>query len=254
MIVNVRGCDISYSVKGEGDDLLFLHGWGCPSGNYTVLTDNIARGYRVTCLDFPGFGGSPLPDKAWSIEDYGDAVAEFIEKTGLKNPILAGHSHGGRVILYMCGTGLASPEKIILLGAAGIRPKKTFKKRVRIAAFKTVKAVLCFPLWKGAAAPLLDRARAHFGSADYNSSPPVLRQSMVKLVNCDVTPMLKNIKASTLLIYGENDTDTPVSNARIIERLVPDAGLCIIKGADHFAFAERPAEVNAIINSFLGIK
>ena len=80
-----------------------------------------------------------------------------------------------------------------------------------------------------------------------------MRETLVKVVNEDLTDILGGITASTLLIYGENDTATPVSDARIIESKIKDAGLCIIKGAGHWAFVEKPGEVIAIIKSFLEI-
>jgi pimeloyl-ACP methyl ester carboxylesterase len=75
----------------------------------------------------------------------------------------------------------------------------------------------------------------------------------VQVVNEDLTPLLKNITASTLLIYGENDTATPVEDAKIMEREIPDAGLCIIPDAGHWAMVEKAGHVAAIMNSFLNI-
>lgn len=155
--------------------------------------------------------------------------------------------------MKLCGTGRVSPSKIILLDAAGVKHKRSFKSKCKTAAFKAVKKVLTVGLWKKSCEPVLQKARARFGSADYNSAPPVLRQTLVKVVNEDLTDLLENITASTLLIYGENDTDTPVSDARIIESRIKDSGLCIIKGAGHWAFVEKPGEVLAIIKSFLQV-
>ena len=100
-------------------------------------------------------------------------------------------------------------------------------------------------------ASLLDKARRHYGSADYNAAPEVLRKTLVSLVNTDIRDVLPNIKCPTLLIWGDNDTATPLADAKIIESLIADAGLCVIKGTGHFSFVERPFEANAIINSFI---
>ena len=98
---------------------------------------------------------------------------------------------------------------------------------------------------------MLERVRAYFGSADYNAAPPVLRQTLVKVVNEDLTRFLPHLACPTLLIWGEKDTATPLSDAKLMEKLVPDAGLCVIRGAGHFSFVERPGEVHAIVHSFL---
>ena len=99
---------------------------------------------------------------------------------------------------------------------------------------------------------LLNKARRQYGSADYTAAPPVLRQTLVKLVNTDLRDILHNIKCPSLLIWGENDTATPLSDAKIIESLISDSGLCVIKGTGHFSFCEKPYEANAIVKSFLG--
>jgi pimeloyl-ACP methyl ester carboxylesterase len=62
---------------------------------------------------------------------------------------------------------------------------------------------------------------------------------------------MPNIKASTLLIWGEHDTATPLCDAKIMENLIKDSGLVVLKNAGHFSFLEKTYEVNLIINSFL---
>ena len=98
---------------------------------------------------------------------------------------------------------------------------------------------------------LLDKARRHYGSADYNAAPEVLRKTMVSLVNTDLRDIIGNISCPTLLIWGENDTATPLSDAEIIKSLIPDSGLCVIKGTGHYSFCEKPYEAAAILRSFI---
>jgi pimeloyl-ACP methyl ester carboxylesterase len=174
-----------------------------------------------------------------------------MDAVGLENPIMMGHSHGGRVTLYMTATGMVNPPKIVLLDAAGLIPKKSFKQKARAKSFKTIKWILTRPVIKNFSGSLLEKARRHYGSADYNAAPEVLRKTLVSLVNTDIRELLPNIKCPSLLIWGENDTATPLSDAKTIESLIPDAGLCVIKGTGHFSFCERPFEANAIINSFI---
>ena len=144
-----------------------------------------------------------------------------------------------------------NPPKIVLLDSAGLIPKKSFKQKFRAKSFKFIKAVLTLPIIKKFSGGLLDKARRHYGSADYNAAPLVLRQTLVSLVNTDIRDILHKISCPTLLIWGENDTATPLSDAKIIESLIPDCGLCVIKGTGHFSFCERPFEAHAIINSFI---
>lgn len=254
MEITVNGLKVRYEITGTGRDVLLLHGWGSSLDAFRLIRENLSANFRVTALDFPGFGGSDMPPEPWSVGDYAQFTLSFIKAVGIDKPVLVGHSFGGRVIIKLTGTKMIETDKIILIDSAGVKHKKKFKSKFKICAFKTVKAVLSCPLWKKHTANILDSARSLFGSADYNSAPPILRQTLVKAVNEDLCCYMPDISASTLLIWGENDTDTPVSDARTMERLIPDAGLCIIKNASHFSFIQRPYEVNMIINSFLGDK
>lgn len=252
MNCTVDGLNIHYLDEGQGDVLLLLHGWGSSVDAWRRMIAEFSPHFRLIAPDLPGFGGSDMPKQPWAVEDYAVFVLRFMQAVGIQDPILVGHSYGGRVILKLAGTGRVAPEKIVLIDSAGVKPKKTLKQRVRLAAFKTIKWTLTLPLLRRYTGELLDRARKHFGSADYNAAPEVLRRSLVLAVNEDLTCHMPSIHASTLLIFGEKDTATPVSDGQLMERLIPDAGLCIIKGAGHFSFVERPYEVHAILHSFFG--
>ncbi len=254
MNMQVSQLNVNYETVGEGKDVLLLHGWGSSLSAFKGVVALLQNNYRVTALDLPGFGKSEMQKSPWSVGDYSDFILEFIEKTGLENPILIGHSYGGRIILKLCGEKKLSPEKIILIDGAGIKSKKPFKVRAKQTFFKTIKAVGKCVLWSDAGEVLTQYFRKKLGSADYNSAPEVLRKSLVMAVNEDLTPVLSNITCDTLLIYGENDTATPVREAKIIEQSVSgSAKLHIIKDAGHWAMVEKPAEVLGHIAEFLDV-
>lgn len=251
MNVTIDGLKISYTDEGNGAPVLLLHGWGSSNEVYRGFINTLKSRCRLVAPNFPGCADSDTMDEPWTLQDYCDFVLKFMNAVGLENPIIMGHSHGGRVAMYMTATGMVSPPKIVLLDAAGLIPKKSFKQKFRAKSFKAIKALLTLPVIRNYSASLLDKARRHYGSADYNAAPEVLRKTLVSLVNTDIRDILPNIKCPTLLIWGENDTATPLSDAKIIESLIGDAGLCVIKGTGHFSFVERPFEANAIINSFI---
>lgn len=253
MEITVNGLSLHYEQYGQGEDVLLLHGWGSSLDAFAYLGSRIAKKYKVTAIDFPGFGKSDMPPEPWCVEDYAVLLLEFMNQVGLVNPIMVGHSFGGRVIIKLCGTGRVSPQKIILIDAAGVRTAPSFKTRMRTRCFKTAKWFLTRKPWAKACEPTLQKVRSYFGSADYNSAPPVLRQTLVRVVNEDLTHHLSSITASSLLIYGENDTTTPVAQAKIMEREIPDAGLCVIPDAGHWAMVEKAGHVAAIVESFLQI-
>lgn len=252
MTAIVKGLELNYKITGQGQDILFLHGWGSSLEAFDRMIAPLSRKFRCVSVDLPGFGKSSLPKEALNLDEYSNFVLDLIKHLNLKNPIFVGHSNGGRIILHLASKGLIKPEKIILFGAAGIVKKKTFKQKLRLYSFKTAKWFLSIPLWKKQSAGLLESVRAYFGSADYNSASPVMRQTMVNLINVDLTSKLKDVNASTLLIWGDQDTETPLFMAKIMEKEIKDCGLCVIKGGTHWCFVEYPAFVDSILENFLG--
>ena len=251
MFINIDNLNIEYTIEGEGYPVLLLHGWGSSFDVYKGIINTLKNRYKVVALNFPGCGNSDTMENPWNLDDYCNLVLEFMNKIGIENPIMFGHSHGGRVTLKMAADGMVNPPKIVLLDSAGLIPKKSFRQKWRAKSFKIIKTVLTLPIIKSFSAPLLEKARRHYGSADYNAAPLVLRQTLVSLVNTDLRDILHNIACPTLLIWGENDTATPLADAKIIESKIRDCGLCVIKGTGHYSFYERPFEAHAIINSFL---
>ncbi len=251
MNIIIDGLNISYLDEGEGTPVLLLHGWGSAKEVYRGIINTLKGRCRLIAPDFPGCGESDTMTAPWTLDDYCSFVLKLLDALNIQNPIMMGHSHGGRVTLYMTAKGMLNPEKIVLLDAAGLIPKKTFKQKFRAKSFKAIKGVLTLPVIKNYSAGLLDKARRHYGSADYNAAPEVLRKTLVSLVNTDIRDVLPNIKCPSLLIWGDLDTATPLSDAKIIEQLIPDAGLCILKGTGHYSFCEKPYDAAAIINSFI---
>lgn len=251
MFISIDGLNIEYTEKGSGTPLLLLHGWGSSFKFYEKIIDALSNRCRVVAVNFPGCGESDTMKSPWTLDDYCDFVLKFINAIELDNPILIGHSHGGRVTLKMTAEKMINPPKIVLLDSAGLIPKKSFKQKCRAKSFKTIKRILTLPVIKNHSENLLNKARNHYGSADYNAAPPVLRQTLVSLVNTDLREILPKITCPTLLIWGDKDTDTPLSDAKIIEKLIPDAGLCVYENAGHFAFFEQIGKTIAILNSFI---
>lgn len=254
MQAKISGLKTEYSVSGKGDiPVVLLHGWGSSFDVYKGIVAGLSDRCKFYAVNFPGCGGSEIMKVPFDINDYCDFVLEFLKFAGIddKKAVFIGHSHGGRVILSLAGNRKISPEKIVLLDSAGIVAEKTRKQKLRAKNFKRIKKVLSLPVIKNFSGGLLESTRRRYGSADYNAAPPVLRQTLVSLVNTDLRDIIGNIKCPTLLIWGENDTDTPLSSAEIIKSKIADSGLCVIKGTGHFSFCEKPYEALAILRAFI---
>ncbi len=252
MEVIVDDLKINYISKGNGRTVLILPGWGTIINTYTPLINYISKYANVVVLDMPGFGKSDTPNKSWNLDDYVSFVQKFILKLGIKDLDLIGHSNGGRIICKLMSNKLNfNVGKIILIGSAGIVHKPTLKQKMKVKTFKLCKKIVLLKPIKKIFPNLLDKLQSYFGSQDYKNASPIMRGSMVKLINEDVRNYLPNIKSPTLLLWGEKDSATPVFDAKIMESLIPDVGLVVIPECTHYVFLENPTYVNIIIKNFL---
>ena len=255
LYTEIDGINVNYIDVGDGDVVLLLHGWGCDGSVYRGIVDCLSPFFRVVVPDLPGFGESDEPREPFGVFEYADFVLKFATKLNIERCILFGHSLGGRIIIKMFAQfdfNLHIP-KIILAGSAGVKPKATLKGKLRARLFKIARAAVLLPPVKAVVPNALERLSNKFGSADYKAASPVMRQSLVKIVNEDLTPQMSAVKPSTLLIWGEDDDSTPLSDGQLMEKLFPNAGLALIKNAGHYSFLEQPATFYRILSSFLGI-
>lgn len=252
----INGVNLHYTDRGNSDApaLVLMHGWGCNTTTVASIENAIADKRRVINVDLPGHGKSSepplLPDgKPWGVYEYADTIEKLIKLLQLKNPALAGHSYGGRIAIII---GSRSPvEKIVLIDAAGIKPNRPLKYYWKVYSFKAMKKLLPLIAGKKRAEKMIEKKRSKSGSADYRQASPVMRMVMSRSVNQDLKHLMPGIKAPTLLIWGENDTATPLSDARIMEKLIPDSGLVSFPGAGHYSFLDNPGQFKAVIRSFL---
>lgn len=229
--------NVAYLRRGEGKDLVFLHGYlSCKESFYPQI-GYFSRHFRVTAPDFPGFGESDRIPAAWSVGDYADWLEGFFKEQGIVFPYVIAHSFGGRVALKCLARGLI--DRAVLTGCAGIVKKRTMAYRIRVGGYRLVKRV----------SPRF--AEAHFGSREYRSLSPLMRESYKKIVNEDLREEAGRIARPVLYLYGERDKETPLSSGRILHECTAGSKLAVFKGCGHFAHLEEPLMFNLAAEEFL---
>lgn len=249
----INNLKINYIKNGKGKSVLLLPGWGTTIDTYLSIINSVSTYANIYCLDMPGFGNSQEPTFSWNLDNYIDFIIKFIQKQNIKELDLIGHSNGGRIIIKLMNKNDLpfKVNKIILIGSAGIVHKKTIYQNLKINFYKFCKKFLEIKLINTMFPQLLLTLKNSFGSQDYRNATPIMRGSLVQLVNEDLKMYLPNIKVPTLLIWGTNDTATPLCDAELMEQLIPDAGLVKIENCSHYVFLEKPTYVNRIIYTFL---
>jgi pimeloyl-ACP methyl ester carboxylesterase len=250
MFLDLAGARVWYEAAGEGRPVLLLHGWGANAAAMRPVFDALRPDHTVYALDFPGFGQSPLPPAPWGVGEYAELVIAFLDSLDVAKADVVGHSFGGRVGIKLAAKWPDRVERLVLVDSAGVKRAPTPGRAALRAGVRAGRAILSAPglgALRGKAEAL---ARDRLGSEDYRSAGP-LRETFVRVVSEDLRPYLPEVKAPTLLIWGENDQDTPLSDAKVMESRIPDAGLVVLKGAGHFSYLDRPADFARIVRHFL---
>ena len=252
VIKKIDDISVNYIDQGQGDVILLLHGWGANITLYQGIISTLVQNHRVIALDMPGFGKTTEPSVPWCVDDYVDFVLKFIASFELTKLSIVVHSFGGRVFFKMNAREdlLFQIEKAVLIDSAGILPKKTWKQKVSLRCYKIGRVVMSTKVLHFLYPDAVEDMRRKRGSADYNSATPVMRATLVKVVNEDLEPLMHLVKCPTLLIWGDLDTATPLSDAKKMEELIPDTGLVVCESAGHFSFAQQAPRVNGALTAF----
>ena len=239
MKININNVNVNYIQYGEGKDVLLLHGWGQNIQMMKPIGDNLCSNHRITIIDFPGFGESDEPSTPWSIDDYSLLIENLVRELNIRKPIVMGHSFGGRVAIHFSANNPI--EKLVLFGSPCIRENKKLPLSTRI-----LKKLRTLPGMD----KLGEEMKKYIGSRDYKAASPIMRQTLVNVINEDLSSYARKIEEPTLLIWGEVDTEAPVDDARELEKIMTDAALIILPGT-HYAYLENLGQVINILNSFL---
>lgn len=249
--IQINGLNISYKSLGSGQPLLILHGWGGSSESYNQLSELLKDKFKLYIPDLPGFGESDPPKSAWDVSNYMKFVNEFTDKIGLEQFFLYGHSFGGRICIKFLNKYPKKVKALILCDSAGIKHPLSGRQKMGRALSSAGKRVFSLPLlnrFEKIAQKLLYRS---IGEQDYLKTEGELRESFKKVIEEDLQPLIKNINVPTLIIWGKHDKMTPLSDAYIFKKEIPNSTLKIIDEARHGVHLQAPGKVAEFVKEFL---
>lgn len=249
--VTAAGLRVHYEVVGTGPAVVLLHGWGGCIASVGPIREALRQNHTVITVDLPGFGESEIPHETWGSAEYGNCIAEMLTEAGFPRVLCAvGHSFGGKVAIHLALQGLVRVDSLMLVGTPGARLPLSEETQRRIARVKRAKSIA-----SRLPGPVRRSIEAHYaklGSEDYRNASGRMRDILVKTVNEDIRDLLTGIAVPTLLVFGANDTATPVEIGRIMESKIKGSGLVVMEKSGHFAYLDEPAAFNAVARSFLG--
>ena len=257
MKISIDGYDISYKISGpEGvDTLVVLQGWGTEMSLYDSVAAAVSDSYRVIQFDLPGFGNSDEPREPWNVDAYADFFCSFMEALGIKKAVLLGHSYGGRVIIKLAARESIpfEIEKIVLVDSAGVMPERSASQKFKVRMYKIKRNFLTSKPVHSMFPEVIDYWMSKQGSEDYRNASPMMKKCLVMAVNEDLQHLMPSVKQEVLLVWGDLDMDTPISDSHKMEEKMPNAALVVLTGTDHFSFLYKPVEFRNILRAFLKI-
>jgi pimeloyl-ACP methyl ester carboxylesterase len=250
VLVRVDGLDTYYTLEGDGPPVLLLHGWGTSSQNLAGLVTWLSPECRVLAVDLPGFGWSDPPPAAWASTEYAAHVRQLLDRLGIQAAAVVGHSFGGRVALRLAAETPDRVSRLVLVAAAGIRPPRTARYYVRVGVAKVLKTLAALPGLDRLGQRLAARWAGRVGSRDYKAAGR-MRPTLVRSVNEDLGPVLSQIQAPTLLLWGDGDPE--VGRAAVLRMAggIRAARLLVLPGAGHFPFLDAPERFRDALIAFL---
>jgi len=256
MEMHLSGVNMHYELSGSGEKrVVLLHGWGCSGELMKNVGEHLAKDMTVLAVDFPAHGKSSQPPEPWGVPEFAACLKELLIRLDFLPCSVIAHSFGGRVTIELASADEKLFERIILTGAAGIRKKADDKSAQRTSAYKQLKSLVELARRCRIFGTLPDKWQESliqkYGSKDYAALSPDMRKTFVKVVNYDQSEKLSAIKNSTLLVWGDKDTETPLWMGQQMEKSIPDSALIVLDGETHFAYLEQVGRFNAIARSFL---
>ena len=207
--------------------------------SFIYQTGYFSKFFNVHAIDLKGFGDNGGMGYPYSLDDYVKEVKEYVTLNCKTRPHVIAHSFGARIVIKLAAENPELFDRIVLTGAAGLKPKRTLKYYVKRCVFKIVK-------------PFLNGKKPRcFYSSDYLSLNPVMQRSFSLIVNEYLDSYAGKIENPTLIIFGSKDRETPPYMARQLNKKIKNSKMLIFEGAGHFCFIDSPEKFNWEVREFL---
>ncbi len=245
----IGGILITYWTSQTGSKkptLVFLHGWGSSSAIWMPVFTHAFPGFHTVFIDLPGFGKSEQPNAGWGVGEYASCVLNVLTKLDIDSVVCVGHSFGGSIALKIASIAPKTIRALILISSAGVRPS-SLKKTIIQTVAHSMSPIFRVSFLRG----LRQQMYSLLGSQDYLDATPAMRNIYARVVNEDLTPILPEIRQKSLLLWGDRDQETPLSDGTLLQKKIQHARLVVYKNSGHFSFLDQKEKILQDMQKFL---
>lgn len=261
MKASIHGIELAYDDVGSGTPVLFIHGFPHDRSLWDEQVSALSTHVRCISPDLRGFGESST-DGPYSVDQYADDLAGLLSHLSIDHAVICGLSMGGYIAMAMWRRHRAKVMALVLCDTkAGADTDEARKKRNDLMATAEREgsekvAELQLPGMVGKTTrerrpDIVERAKAMMERAPVAGIVGALAALRDRP---DSRESLGTVNVPTLVIVGDEDALTPVSEAEgIVAALSPAARakLEIVQGSGHASSMERPAAVTHALADFL---
>ncbi len=244
----IDGLRIRYKQAGRGEPVLLLHGWGGQLESMDPIANALAQHFAITSIDFPGHGESSPPPRPWYVSDFLDLTMKLMDRFALERPGIVAHSFGGRVTIKLAAAHPQRAGRLLFTAGAGVIPPPSIGKRFRRLIGSTA-GKLRSVTPDALADRMTNTLRPLLASSDYKNAGE-LRETLSLVVAEDLTSLLDQIRSKCLLVWGDQDQETPLYCGGTMKRLIPDSELVVFQGAGHFPYLDQMNKFNMLALKF----
>jgi len=266
-MVSMESMRIHYKDTGpkEAPVLLLLHGFGSSLQTWDVWAEKLDKKYRVIRLDLPGFGlTGPSPSDDYSELNDLNTLTRFVDSLGITDLSVVGHSMGGKIAWTFAAAHADRVKALVLMAPDGFPLPEAIGTKPY--AMPAIMGVMKYSLPKYFVRKSIEPAFADLNELDdklvnrYHDMlrAPGVRAAILSRANqtiyTDPVPRLKQIKAPTLLIWGEEDKMIPSSNAKSYAAVLENSETVLIPKLGHLLHEEHAEMGLAKVTEFLDAK
>jgi len=242
------GIPVCYEVHGTGAPaLVFVHGWSCDRSYWSRQIGYFAGRFRVVAIDLAGHGESGAGRQAWTMPAFGDDVVAVVEKLGLEELVLIGHSMGGDVIVE---TALRLPGRAVVLVWADAysslgEPRTREQIQQFMAPFREDFVTATRGFARGMFVPTSDAALVDWVATDMSAAPPEVAVDALEHSISNDRPILSGLQELTAPVVAINPDYRPTDVDALRRHRVKTV---LMRGVGHFLMMEDPDTFNRLLS------